>query len=523
MAQIQFSPLISKVTGSIGAVTFQESVNGSFARSRPRPATSSLPQSQLVRSTMSRIVYAWQQLSVAAQNEWEAYAKFSSQTFKKGGKRVMSGYTLFMRYNLVRVLSGLEVLSTVDFYSQALPNISPSISVTSPDFFIAVGSGANSLAYSYDGINWIGLGASIFSTWGNSAVYNGVVWVASGVGTNTLAYSTNGIDWTGAGASVFTSSGNYVIWDGTYFLAFGSGTNTQAYSTNGIDWVAMGKPVFANGGNEAAYNGSVYVAVGSGTNTLAYSSNAMDWTGLGAGVFTSAGGGICWGKDKFVAGGTGGNTLAWSTDGVNWNALGSSVFSTFCASVCWNGRIYVATGGDENTLAWSADGINWNGLGASIFTAYGTNVCWNGKMFIAAGSGTNSLAYSYDGVNWTGLGTSIFTAGGNGCFSAKAPYIIPIALPSAVLDFDFDLQDDDYFVLVKLSGQQQYEKKFNTKGLRVIRLDVTEDNPFSIASAYYSVFGVSLTPGNYINCELTLFSMGTARVFPSLYYVLQIN
>jgi hypothetical protein len=34
--------------------------------------------------------------------------------------------------------------------------------------WVATGSGTNSLAYSYDGINWTGLGTGIFSTYGNS-------------------------------------------------------------------------------------------------------------------------------------------------------------------------------------------------------------------------------------------------------------------------------------------------------------------------------------------------------------------
>ncbi len=57
----------------------------------------------------------------------------------------------------------------------------------------------NTLAYSTDGNNWIGLGNSIFSTKGNHAAYDYVTqtWMAVGSGTNTVAKSIdNGVTWT---------------------------------------------------------------------------------------------------------------------------------------------------------------------------------------------------------------------------------------------------------------------------------------------------------------------------------------
>ena len=50
---------------------------------------------------------------------------------------------------------------------------------------IAVGNGVdNTLAYSYDGIIWKGLGKTIFSTQGNMVSYSSGKWVAVGENTN---------------------------------------------------------------------------------------------------------------------------------------------------------------------------------------------------------------------------------------------------------------------------------------------------------------------------------------------------
>jgi len=39
------------------------------------------------------------------------------------------------------------------------------------------------------------------------------MWVAGGNGLNTLAYSYDGINWTGLGKATFSINGNVVIWE----------------------------------------------------------------------------------------------------------------------------------------------------------------------------------------------------------------------------------------------------------------------------------------------------------------------
>ena len=53
---------------------------------------------------------------------------------------------------------------------------------------------------------------------------------------NTIAYSSDGIDWIGLGKDIFSTSGQGVAWNGTRFVAVGEGTNTIAYSSDGITW-----------------------------------------------------------------------------------------------------------------------------------------------------------------------------------------------------------------------------------------------------------------------------------------------
>ena len=98
--------------------------------------------------------------------------------------------------------------------------------------YVAGGHGTNTLAYSYDGLTWIGLGSTIFTSVVLGVSWNGTRWIAVGSSINTIAYSDNGINWTGIGTTVFTGQGYGVSWNGTIWVAVGYGSNTIAYSSD---------------------------------------------------------------------------------------------------------------------------------------------------------------------------------------------------------------------------------------------------------------------------------------------------
>jgi hypothetical protein len=114
--------------------------------------------------------------------------------------------------------------------------------------FIALGEGSHSLAVSYDGVSWTGLGTSIFSVKGTGVAYGLTTWVAVGEGiANTIAVSTDGLTWTGLGKSVFSTRGNAIFWNGVNFVATGEGINSVAYSVDGYNWTGLESNVFTAG------------------------------------------------------------------------------------------------------------------------------------------------------------------------------------------------------------------------------------------------------------------------------------
>jgi hypothetical protein len=204
--------------------------------------------------------------------------------------------------------------------------------------WVAVGSGTNSIAYSNDGIQWIGLETTVLTT-GNGIAWSGNRWIAVGTGAYSVAYSTDGINWTGStSATGLMGEGMEIaVWSGNIYVAVGNGA--MIWSKDGISWTAITSPPFTTGRGITCI-GSIWVAVGNGANTFAYSYNGKTWTANGSAVITTQGNGVCWTGTRFITVGTGTNRIAHSRDGITWypSINGNSIF-TQGNGVAGNSRI----------------------------------------------------------------------------------------------------------------------------------------------------------------------------------------
>jgi len=321
-----------------------------------------------------------------------------------------SGWVIGGTYNLTSTVTA-NTGSGYNDYNAVSYSLVTSNSKVKMVAVVTNSGGTNSIAYSYDGINWTGAGNSVMSSC-NCVAWNGSIWLVGGNAGPVIIFSVNGINWFPAN-SVTMSYVSSIAWNGSIWVAVGNGNNTISYSYDGINWTASNNSlgIFSNCGNGIAWNGSIWVAVGSGTNSIAYSSDGINWTGSNNSttIFSNAsnaGNGIAWNGSIWVAVGFGSNSIAYSSDGKNWTGSNNSttIFSSYGSGIAWNGSIWVAVGGGTNSIAYSSDGKNWTGSNNSlgIFSSYGSGIAWNGSIWVAVGSGTNSIAYSIDGANWIG-------------------------------------------------------------------------------------------------------------------------
>jgi hypothetical protein len=82
---------------------------------------------------------------------------------------------------------------------------------------------------------------------------HGVHWIASGESSpNTLAYSTNGTQWIGLGTTIFSSSST------SSFVLY-SNPNSIAYSSNGMSWIGLGTSTFSVRGYDVIVGNNIFV------------------------------------------------------------------------------------------------------------------------------------------------------------------------------------------------------------------------------------------------------------------------
>ena len=269
------------------------------------------------------------------------------------------------------------------------------------------GNTTNSLAYSYDGISWKGLGTTLMTSI-IGIVWNGLLWVAVGTKLTVpfVANSYDGINWTSKICPIFTSNIHDVAWNGKMFVMVGSGTNSIGYSYNGIDWYAIARSnldIFTGHGRDVAWNGRMWVAVGSGTNKIAYSYNGLQWFPNTTTVF-DAGYGITYDGSKWIAVGAGTHFIADSTDGINWTGRGKPLMTTEIHGVASNGIVTVCIGRGGPNMCYSYGDNIWTAISMPTLT-YGVRIKWNGTMFLAISYSTVAVFYSYDGIHWNSVET----------------------------------------------------------------------------------------------------------------------
>ena len=135
--------------------------------------------------------------------------------------------------------------------------------------WVVVGSGTTegvSIAYGSNGINFnVVTGSTGIFTTANKVAWNGTYFMAVGSGDNSIASSLDGINWQGLGTPIITNAQN-VIWAGDKWIVVGSSTEPYnptlmySYSPSGTgstgSWVNLGNNVISSLGYAAAWNGS---------------------------------------------------------------------------------------------------------------------------------------------------------------------------------------------------------------------------------------------------------------------------
>jgi hypothetical protein len=99
--------LVSKVSGSIGGLTFSHNKGGPYIRNRATPTNPGTPQQEVVRVTVGALAARWNETLTAAQRAaWDTYANNVFLTDPFGDPRKVPGISHYVRSNVPRIQAG---------------------------------------------------------------------------------------------------------------------------------------------------------------------------------------------------------------------------------------------------------------------------------------------------------------------------------------------------------------------------------------------------------------------------------
>jgi hypothetical protein len=311
-------------------------------------------------------------------------------------------------YPIDRNITSISTIYSIDGINSGQPP-----QITNSQKLVSIGNGTGSIFfYSHDGgTAWTEVNTNIFNITARVVVSNGQIWLAGGQGTlNTLAYSYTGTDWYGLG---LMGNINTITWNGTQWLLGMTGGDIMATSYNGIAWTAVGSP-FTSAVHALATNGTLWVAGGQGGYTMAYSYNLIGWIPI-SNTFTRLYG-LGTNGTEWVAVGEGTSKIAHSYDGIAWSSV-VSPFTTRGLCVEWNGGQWVAGGVGTYEVAYSSNGINWTGVS---LTSPITSITHTDQVWVGTTSAGDILK-STNGITWSTASTGAFSSGGTSIASFRIP------------------------------------------------------------------------------------------------------
>lgn len=130
MARVTYGALVTDIRGSLGGTTFQRNKYGSSAKNKSNPGNSGTTFQTGIRQAVRYVTQLWSQLSETDRNLWNSFATTYPQPVKNNPSVNMSGYAVFLKFNVLWYMRVGYTANTPSFTLSTLPTISPTIQLS---------------------------------------------------------------------------------------------------------------------------------------------------------------------------------------------------------------------------------------------------------------------------------------------------------------------------------------------------------------------------------------------------------
>lgn len=102
--KVEYSPILSQASGSLGEITAATNRYGSYFRHRNGPDMSTNAFWQVIKARTAAVIVEWQELSYDAQVRWSEASGEISKSYAFGKRSTLPGYNYFLHVNTNRNL-----------------------------------------------------------------------------------------------------------------------------------------------------------------------------------------------------------------------------------------------------------------------------------------------------------------------------------------------------------------------------------------------------------------------------------
>jgi hypothetical protein len=137
MARVEFSSVVTSIRGKVGGSVFQRNRSGYSLKNKSTNVDSASIKQIASRGYVSQVQTAWRSLSDSGRNEWDIFANFKPVKNRNNSNVNLSGYQLFLKYNLIRLQAGYTILTSITYSQITNLDVAVSFLVDSITDFVA--------------------------------------------------------------------------------------------------------------------------------------------------------------------------------------------------------------------------------------------------------------------------------------------------------------------------------------------------------------------------------------------------
>jgi len=137
VARVEFSSVVTSIRGKVGGSVFQRNRSGYSLKNKSNNVDSASVKQIASRVYMSQVHAAWRSMSENERNAWDIFANFKPVRNRNNSNVNLTGYQLFLKYNLIRLQAGYTILTTITYSQITNLAVDMSFLVASPAVFVA--------------------------------------------------------------------------------------------------------------------------------------------------------------------------------------------------------------------------------------------------------------------------------------------------------------------------------------------------------------------------------------------------